>query len=81
MVLWIDVGDGNSLKEDDDMMWFGEREVVGEVTVILCEEGIGSTTRHLIGGREWIVFVDKWYLLMGRVVLRGLAAQVVYLEV
>ena len=32
MVLWIDVGDGNSLREDDGMMWFGEREVVGEVT-------------------------------------------------
>ena len=42
MVLWIDAGYGSSLRKDDDMMWFGEREVVGEVTIILCEEGIGS---------------------------------------
>ena len=47
----------------------------------MCEEGIGSKGGHLIGGREWIVFVGKWYLVRGRVVLRGLVGQVVYLEV
>jgi hypothetical protein len=42
MVLCIDVGDGNSLRENDRMMWFGEREGVRKVAVIPCEECIGS---------------------------------------